>query len=94
VIDQLIAHPQQRERVGDRWWVYLLCDQCDRAGRIAGARRDPVETETGADVECACGHGADQHRIGPIVLWRLNPRDGFCAKSGCTCPALRPFQPR
>jgi hypothetical protein len=37
VIDQLTAHPQQRERVGDRWRVYLLCDQCDR-GRPARRR--------------------------------------------------------
>jgi len=89
-IRQLADHPEQRERIGQHWRVCLLCDECERAGRLICAARDPVETDTGAKVACVCGHGGDQHRVGPIVLWRLAPHGGPCTTPGCACTELRP----
>lgn len=86
-IQQLIDHPEQRERLDDGYVIYLTCMHCQPRHR---ALEDPAETYNSSKHLCVCGHSADQHLLGPFVIWRLEPHGGRCTK--CECNTFREGQ--
>jgi len=80
-IQQLIDHPEQRERLDDGYVIYLRCMHCQPRHQ---ALEDPAETDDSSRHLCVCGHSADQHLLGPFVVWRLESHDGRCTECACT----------
>jgi hypothetical protein len=86
-IQQLIEHPQQRERVDTGYVVYLECRECAPRNQ---ALADPAETYDSSRHRCVCGHSADEHLLGLFLVWQLEPHDAGCDE--CECTAFREHQ--
>jgi hypothetical protein len=80
-IQQLIDHPQQRERIDAGYVVYLECRDC--ASRHH-AKADPAETYDSSQHRCVCGHSADEHFTGFFLVWQLQPHAARCGQCECT----------
>lgn len=80
-IQQLIDHPQQRERIDAGYVVYLECRDC--ASRHH-AKSDPAETYDSSQHRCVCGHSADEHFTGFFLVWQLQPHAARCGQCECT----------